>query len=157
MNSSAMLLVDVFVYRKTVTGVEFLLLKRAADEEYPHIWQCVSGGIVPGEKAWQAAIREMHEETGFRPARFFVADYAYNLYLHPTDKMLSVPVFGAEVETGAAENDLPILSGEHTAYRWCSAESALKLLSWENYRLGLKAVMRMMNTPDALRIARISI
>lgn len=151
-----MQLVDVFVFRQTVTGPEFLLLKRSADEEYPNIWQCVSGGIQAGEKAWQAAIREMVEETGYQqPTRCFVADYAYNLYLHPTDKMLSVPVFGAEVS--AQDHSAPMLSTEHSEYRWCSPETALKLLSWENYRLGLRAVLRIMNTPDALRIAQIPI
>ncbi|MCF7797019.1 MAG: NUDIX domain-containing protein [Lentisphaeria bacterium] len=146
-------LVDVFVWREGQAGREFLLLKRAPGEQFPNIWQCVSGGMKPGEKAWQAALREMHEETGFIPKQLFVADYAYNLYLHPTDAMLQVPVFGAEVANH--QNQPPRLSKEHSSFRWESPEAALSVLSWENYRLGLQAVNRIANSPALLDITRI--
>lgn len=146
-------LVDVFVWRQGRSDQEFLLLKRAPREQFPNIWQCVSGGIKPGEKAWQTALREMNEETGYFPKQLFVADYAYNLYLHPTDSMLQVPVFGAEIDDSQAR--APRLSVEHTEFKWCTMDEALTILAWENYRLGIRAVKRVMNSPRLLEITAI--
>ncbi|MCF7800699.1 MAG: NUDIX domain-containing protein [Candidatus Marinimicrobia bacterium] len=146
-------LVDVFVWREGQSGREFLLLKRAPEEQFPNIWQCVSGGVKPGEKAWQTALRELQEETGYRPKQLFVADYAYNLYLHPIDSMLQVPVFGAEIDD--SQDPAPRLSKEHTTFQWYPLEEALSVLAWENYRLGIQAVNRMVNSPALLEITRI--
>ena len=64
-------------------------------------------------------------------------------------------MFGAEIDRD--ENRSPQLSSEHTEFAWCTEDEALELLSWENYRLGLKAVMRVMSDPDLLRITQILI
>lgn len=146
-------LVDVFVWREGQSGREFLLLKRAPGEQFPNLWQGVSGGIKPGENAWETALRELREETGYCPKQLFVVDYAYNLYLHPTDSMLQVPVFGAEIDGDNPPS--PELSTEHDAFRWYSLEEALKVLAWENYRQGIQAVNRMADSPALLEITRI--
>ena len=57
--------VDAYVFRQTNNGLRFLILKRAETKIYEHLWQGVAGKIEKGEKAWQAAIRELKEETGF--------------------------------------------------------------------------------------------
>ena len=46
-------LVEAHIFRETENGIEFLLLKRAADQIYPCVWQMVSGKIKEGEKAFE--------------------------------------------------------------------------------------------------------
>ena len=66
--------IDAYVFRQTDEGLKFLLLKRAKTKMYEHLWQGVAGKMEGDEKAWEAAIRELMEESGFKPIRMFVAD-----------------------------------------------------------------------------------
>ncbi|HJM95333.1 MAG TPA: NUDIX domain-containing protein, partial [Candidatus Marinimicrobia bacterium] len=59
--------IDAYVFRRTEEGLRFLLLKRAQTKKYEHFWQGVAGKIEKDETAWEAAIRELKEETGFAP------------------------------------------------------------------------------------------
>ena len=56
--------VDAYVFRKDKNKIQFLLLKRASKKIYEHLWKGVAGKIETGETAWQAALRELDEETG---------------------------------------------------------------------------------------------
>ena len=67
--------IDAYVYRKTKKGILYLILKRAKTKIYEHLWQGVAGKIKKGEKSWEAAVRELKEETGLDPIRIFVADH----------------------------------------------------------------------------------
>ena len=59
--------IDAYVYRTTSAGLLFLVLKRAKTKMYEHIWQGVAGKIEDGETSWEAATRELKEETGLAP------------------------------------------------------------------------------------------
>ena len=91
--------VDAYVYRKTIEGIEFLILKRAETKIYEHLWQGVAGKIEEGEKAWEAAIRELREETSLRPLKVFIADHVSSFYEKHGDRLNLVPVFGIEVDS----------------------------------------------------------
>ena len=41
--------IDAYVYRRTMEGIEFLILKRAKTKIYEHLWQGVAGKIEEGE------------------------------------------------------------------------------------------------------------
>ncbi|HBD83024.1 MAG TPA: NUDIX hydrolase, partial [Dehalococcoidia bacterium] len=43
-------------------------------------WQEISGLIEPRETAWEAALREIKEETGLTPYRFYSADFVERFY-----------------------------------------------------------------------------
>ena len=58
----------------------FLTIKRASNERYPLIWQCVTGGIKNNEKAFEAAIRELKEETGLNAEKIWTVDRVNNYY-----------------------------------------------------------------------------
>ena len=61
-------IIEAHIFRLVEDRLEFLLLRRAADEEvYPGVWQPVTGRMHEGEKAWEAALREIKEETGLSP------------------------------------------------------------------------------------------
>ena len=51
-------IVEVCVFRFVNDRPQFLMLKRSPGEQlYPNIWQFVTGSIVDGEKAYDAALR----------------------------------------------------------------------------------------------------
>lgn len=62
---------DVYPYRKTSVNPEFLLLRRAPDTEYAGQWRMVGGKIKADEAAWETGLREVKEETGQTPTRFW--------------------------------------------------------------------------------------
>ena len=55
--------IDAYVFRRTKSGIKFLLLKRAKTKIYEHLWQGVAGKIEKNETAVDAIIREVKEET----------------------------------------------------------------------------------------------
>ena len=135
--------VDAYVFRQTKNGFRFLLLKRARTKMYEHLWQGVAGEIEKGEKAWQAAIRELKEETGFDPIRIFVADHVSRFYETHGDRVNLVPVFGIEVENGDVT-----LSKEHCEFQWMDFENARNILVWNGQKEGIAAVFDMLNSDD---------
>ncbi len=135
--------IDAYVYRQTADGLRFLLLKRNVNKIYEHLWQGVAGKIESGEEAWQTAIRELKEETGFSPKRMFVADHVSSFYEVHGDRINLVPVFGIEVDT-----DQVVLSSEHCDYRWVDIETALDMLVWNGQRTGIRVVHDMVTSGD---------
>ncbi len=65
-------LVSLVVLRKTDARHEVLLLERT--QTLVGEWCQVSGSIEEGETAWQAALRELNEETGLKPGALYSAD-----------------------------------------------------------------------------------
>ncbi len=52
--------------RTDAERLEILLIRRSVTRIFPGLWQCVTGGVEPGERVPMAAIREVEEETGLR-------------------------------------------------------------------------------------------
>lgn len=120
-------IVEVCIFRFNGSAPEYLLLRRALDEElYPNIWQLASGGIEEGETAVAAALREAFEETGLQPQRMWVVPHMNVFYDARHDVVHHDPVFAIQVD-GNAE---PLLSPEHHMYEWCRRERAHELLVW---------------------------
>jgi dATP pyrophosphohydrolase len=116
---------------------EFLVLKRAANEKiYPGIWQMVSGTMHDGERATDAALRELKEETGLSPLRFWVVPHVSVFYDHDYDAANLCPMFAAELGADAR----PALSGEHEHYAWLPHAEARSRLVWPSQREGLDLV-----------------
>ena len=122
-------------------------MKRSAGQLYEHIWQGVTGKIRDGESAWQAALRELREETALAPQRMWTVDHVNFFYEAACDRLNSIPVFGVEVEDGHVQ-----LLREHTRYKWYPVEEAAALLLWEQQRQGLLAFHDMLTkTTEKLR------
>ena len=130
-------IVEVCIFRFLNDRPEYLVLRRSPDETvYPNLWQFVGGSIDDGERALDAALRELKEETGFVPTRFWVVPYANTFYDHFFDSVNVSPVFAAQVSPGKD----PVLSLEHSAFEWLSYANARNCLVWPGQRLGLDIV-----------------
>ncbi len=144
--------IDAYVFRRTENGLRFLILKRASTKLYEHLWQGVAGKIEAGETAWQAAIRELDEETGLSPKHIFIADHVSRFYEAYGDRINLVPVFGIEVDS-----DDVILSNEHSEYKWVTLKKALKHLVWRGQKEGIQVVNEMiLNNDDRMRWSEIN-
>ena len=135
--------IDAYVFNRKNKEIRFLLLKRAKTKIYEHLWQGVAGKIEAGEAAWEAAIRELKEETGFEPVRMFVADHVSKFYEAHGDWVNMVPVFGIEVE-----DEEVILSDEHCEFKWVDFNTAHQTLIWSGQKDGIAATFNMLNSDD---------
>ena len=135
--------IDAYVFNRKNKEIRFLLLKRAKTKIYEHLWQGVAGKIEAGETSWEAAIRELKEETGFEPVRMFVADHVSKFYEAHGDRVNLVPVFGIEVD-----DEEVILSDEHCEFKWVDYNTAHKTLIWSGQKDGIAAVFNMLNSDD---------
>ena len=129
--------VEVCVF-KIEKGIPFyLLLRRSAGEKlYPGIWQFVTGTIQAGENSVEAALRELHEETGLSPEAFWVAPHVNSFYDTRSHAVNLSPLFAARVASGVS----PALSSEHSDFLWLPREEASRKLVWPGQRTGLQIV-----------------
>ena len=125
---------------------QFLTIKRSVDERYPLIWQCVTGGINNNEKAYQAAIREVKEETGLYPHKMWTIDQVNNYYDPKYDNVFLIPVFGVEVKSKDVE-----LSSEHIEHQWGSLEKIKKMMLWNQQKQGLVNFHKMLTSESKKR------
>lgn len=147
-------MIEVHVFRETEKGLEFLLLKRSQSEIYPGIWQMVTGAIKPKEKAYQAAIREILEETGIRPIRLWTAPCVNSFYSDKRDHICMVPVFAA-----LADKDSDVLiSSEHEEYMWSEFQTAVSLYAWDGQRNAARLINEYFNEKkESLKFSEISL
>ena len=117
----------------------FLLLKRANNKIYPGIWQGVTGKIANNELPFQTAIRELKEETKLIPKQLWTIDKVNMFYDAKNNIMNLIPIFGVRVETKKVA-----ISNEHVEYKWCNIDKAIKLLTWEQQKKGLKIFYEML-------------
>lgn len=126
---------DCHVFRTIAEGShQWLVLKRAPGTMLAGCWAPVQGHIEPGEKAYQTAYRELWEETGLRPIRFWQASYVNRFYLAESDQVILSPVFCAEVP---ADVDV-VLDDEHTEYKWLDAHDAMDHYMWPGQKKSLR-------------------
>ena len=153
MNQIKVRVVDCYVYRRTDDGILFLLMKRNLNKIYEHLWQGVAGKIEEGETSFEAAIRELKEETGLSPVNMFVADHVSKFYEVHGDRINLVPVFGIEVDS-----EIINLSEEHISYKWVDINEALNTLVWNGQKKGIQTVHDMViNNDDRMIWSKVEI
>jgi dATP pyrophosphohydrolase len=129
-------MIEAHIFRETENGLQFLLLKRAEKEIYPGVWQMITGKVEEGETAYQAAIREIKEETGLKPERLWVVPNVNTFYSHETNEISMLPVFAAVVKG----NVDVIICDEHSDSGWYNAEESKKILAWEGQRQSVELI-----------------
>jgi dATP pyrophosphohydrolase len=128
-------LIEAHIYRKIGNDLEFLLLKRASIEKYPDLWQMITGSI-ENESAYQTALREIKEETGLIPIKFWAVPNINSFYSPEKDMIIMIPVFTAMVD----EKEIVTISEEHSEYKWVKKEEAIKLLAWPGQRKSVEII-----------------
>lgn len=130
-------LIEAHIFRERNEKLEFLLLKRSPEQYYPNIWQMVSGKIKENETAFNAALREIKEETDLNPEKFWVAPTVNSFYEPDKDCICLLPVFAAKVKYDSKI----LLSKEHTEYKWLKPEDAKQLLAWDGQRKSVDVIV----------------
>ncbi|MGB3497404.1 MAG: NUDIX domain-containing protein [Rhodanobacter lindaniclasticus] len=122
-------MVSIVVLRGVGAATQMLLLRRAGS--YLHgAWSYVAGHVEAGETGWQAAMRELREETALAPEGFWATSFCEQFYRASVDAVELVPAFVARV----AGDALPRLNGEHSAFRWATLDEAAALLPFGSQR-----------------------
>jgi len=128
--------VEVHVFRRRGKRLEELLLRRSPQRSLATVWQPVTGGIERGESAMRAAVREVHEETGLTPLRWWALEHIAIFYDPGQDVVRVVPVFAAEV----AWTDRVDLSDEHDRYAFVPLAEARRRVLWGTQRRAIAAL-----------------
>lgn len=127
--------IDVYPYRLAAAGAaDFLLLRRAPGVVYAGQWRMVGGKIRVGETAWQAAARELHEETGRTPVHLWALPSVNAFYEWRHDRINLIPAFAARIDAD------PVLDREHDAFAWLDVEEAAGRLAWPEQQRLLRLV-----------------
>jgi dATP pyrophosphohydrolase len=125
----------VFLHRPGASGEEFLVLHRV-DGGY---WHGLSGGIEAGETAFEAAVREVREESAIDVAatlRETGLVFAYSLADEPA-RLAEFPAGTTDIQVTCfeARTDAtwePTLNEEHDDYRWAPLDEAVALYRWRD-------------------------
>ena len=135
--------------RKTGRKHQVLLLRRATTLK-GH-WCQVSGGIEPGETAWQAALREIREETDLIPNKLYSADVSEQFYEIDKDAIWIAPVFVAFVSDCAkvTTND------EHSEFKWVSFAQAKSMVPFPGQKNILHSIFENFVRQPPLEVMRI--
>jgi dATP pyrophosphohydrolase len=116
----------VLIVRSRDNTFELLLAHRTEGSYMGGTWQLIGGRLEAGEKAWQAALREMREETGLVPIEFYRLDALSHFYRSDDDSLNLAPMFCAIVDPGAVVT----LNPEHSDFAWVNMEEAHSRLMW---------------------------
>jgi 8-oxo-dGTP pyrophosphatase MutT (NUDIX family) len=140
--------------RSDAERLEILLIRRAAHRIFPGLWQCVTGGVEPGERIPAAAMREVLEETGLGPAEieaFYDLDQVAPFYDEGADAVVVSAIFGARIRPDAEARE----SWEHDGLRWVPAADAPALAIWPSYRESVRRVREQLLDPALERWFRL--
>jgi len=126
------------VLLKEENGNTKVLLLRRTGATLRDEWCQVAGGIEKGETAWQAALREIREETQLVPDRFYSADFCEQFYEPDRECVSLVPVFVGYVGPDARV----VINKEHSEFRWMNFEEADRVLPFAGQRKMLEHVRK---------------
>ena len=147
-------LIDVYVLRLVPAAgapagagarLECLALQRGPGGRCPGSWETVHGHIEAGERPFEAALRELGEETGLAAAKLYNLSKVEAFYQHGADAVDLVPVFAAFVDPAA-----PVaLGGEHVRSEWLAFDAARRRFAWPRERRALEDIEIMLATGEA--------
>ncbi len=130
---------------------EVLLLRRVGGA-FAGAWTFVMGGVEDGERATDAARREVLEETGLSSTALFTAGELDAFYDPVRDRIVHVPFFVAY----AAGADVVLETDVHDEHRWVTFAQAAELLEFASHRRVLDEIHRgfVARTPQPWRTIR---
>jgi 8-oxo-dGTP pyrophosphatase MutT (NUDIX family) len=117
----------IIIYRKTKDGFKFLILYHGRN-----YWNFPKGKIESEEKSWQAAVREIKEETGLNRSdlkfdNYFKAYEKFAFWRRLGDK--NVKVFKIVIfYLAETRKRIVDISEEHDGYGWFTYKEAMEIL-----------------------------
>lgn len=126
--------VVVLIVRSYCGEYQLLMARRSEGIYMGGTWQLISGGIEPNETAWQAALREMREETDLIPVKFYRLSTHASFYRPENDSLNIAPMFCAIVK----ENAIVSINEEHSDFDWVNVKEAKSKLMWPSDRDALQ-------------------
>ena len=146
-------LIDVYVYKMIEEKPEFLLFLRSAKKIYANQWRMIGGKVKDEEKYWEAAIRELKEETGLTPEEFWTIPSVNTFYEAKSDQIHHIPAFAVFLNDDA----IPELDDEHTKYRWISIDELDSYLQWPEQKRLIRLIYDLLVNDQILPEWRIPI
>ena len=145
MTETRVAFVDVYVVRPAASELEVLVLRRGPGGRSPGSWETIHGHIEPDENPVAAALRELREETGLEPVRFYNLSRVEAFYRHRTDEIALIPVFAGVVDARAEARR----SSEHDRVEWLAPSQAAERFSWPRERRALEDVLSILGSGGA--------
>ncbi|WPC73043.1 NUDIX hydrolase [Vibrio porteresiae] len=139
--------VIVLPYRVCNNSIQILVCKRS-DDQY---WQCVSGGGELAEKSIDAAIRELNEETGLTGIDWQKLDSQCTVpkcHFRGNENWKEHPYVIPEYAFSVLVTESPVLSCEHTEYKWCDEREAIELLQYDSNKNAVWELYQRLNLVD---------
>lgn len=113
--------VSVVLLKKIDHTYKVLLMKRNSSVLQDE-WCYIGGGIEEGEKAWEAALREVREETGIKLEALYTSNKFEQFYSYTEEYIYMAPVF-----VGYVSGDQEVtLNDEHKQYEWLDFNDAIE-------------------------------
>jgi 8-oxo-dGTP pyrophosphatase MutT (NUDIX family) len=122
-----------------------ILLRRGQGTRCTGAWEAVHGHIEAGESPADAARRELMEETGLTPDRWYNLSRVETFYQHRLDEVAMVPVFVALM----GERTEVTLSGEHDDAEWLGLPEAAERCAWPRERRAMDDIRHLLRTGHA--------
>ena len=124
---------------RIVDGTPLFCIFRRADSSY---WQFIAGGGENRETPIEAAIRETIEEIGVEPKNIkqltCIAYVPAEVIAESRRQHWNKNTYVIPEYSFAFECDLePVLSNEHSEYKWLTYDEARKLLKWDSNKVAL--------------------
>lgn len=129
------------VFRDTPDGRLWLLL------DYGKHWDYPKGHLEEGETAWQAAVRELREETGIRRIDR-VTRYERQMHYGFVSSKKGRVIKTVTYFIGRTATEQVVVSDEHTGHAWLPFEQAMERLTYDNARELLAAAEEALNRPN---------
>lgn len=126
-----------------------LALRRSENcKLYPTMWQTITGTLEVGENAFDAAKRELQEESGLITDTWYKLPYLGGFYDLRRDTVESVPTFAVILEDF---RDI-IISVEHTEYNWLRNSELEDFFPIPDHVNGALQLEKIIRNPEQLRI-----
>lgn len=110
------------VLLKEIDGEYKVLLLKRSTSVLKNAWCYIGGSIKKDEKAWEAAIREVREETGITKVSLYSSN-TFDQFYSPVENYIYIaPVFVGFVDT----SQVVILNYEHSEYKWLTFNEAIE-------------------------------
>ncbi len=141
--------IEGILFKRADGKIQYLLLKR--QPEKGEFWQPVTGGLEEGETKIETLKREIREETGIKSIIKIIENVHYYEFQDPSFieyfkrhgracNHAKEYVFDVEVPS----DEKVVLDGkEHSEFRWCSIQEALRLMKWKGNKDALKKLNKI--------------